>query len=136
VARWRRVTPSLAVAFRLLALALLLRCVLDPWNNGYYHVPLLLALAAADASAERPAVPWTSIWALGGLTLVALEAPRIVPLDEPFLQENVFYLAWAIPLAAALVRTTLLARPKPLVVPRAAVTAEPLRPAESTAGAY
>ena len=35
-------------AFPLLALVMLLRCALDPADNGYYHVPFLMALVAAD----------------------------------------------------------------------------------------
>jgi hypothetical protein len=35
------------------ALVLLLRCVLDPGSAGYYHLPLLLALLALDATAGR-----------------------------------------------------------------------------------
>ena len=42
----------------LLALLLLLRCVLDPWNTIYYELPFLLALLAWEAlqHAERPPV--------------------------------------------------------------------------------
>jgi hypothetical protein len=43
-----------AEAMALLALLALLRCVLDPHDNLYYHVPLLLALLGWDAfAAER-----------------------------------------------------------------------------------
>jgi len=40
----------------LLALLLLLRCMLDPWNNVYYQLPFLLSLLAWEAlcRAERP----------------------------------------------------------------------------------
>ena len=42
----------------LLALLLLARCVLDPWNNVYYELPFLLALLAWEALCrpERPPV--------------------------------------------------------------------------------
>jgi hypothetical protein len=41
-------------AFALLALLALMRCALDPWDNAYYHVPLLLALIGWDAlSSDR-----------------------------------------------------------------------------------
>lgn len=40
-------------AFPLLALVMLLRCALDPADNGYYHVPFLLAVIAADAVSGR-----------------------------------------------------------------------------------
>lgn len=47
-ARRVRLDP-LRRALPLLALVLLTRCFLDPVNNGYYHVPFFIALAAADA---------------------------------------------------------------------------------------
>jgi hypothetical protein len=37
----------------LLALVLLLRAALDPWNNLYYHVPFLLALMAYEVRSGR-----------------------------------------------------------------------------------
>jgi hypothetical protein len=37
----------------LLAAVLLLRAALDPWNNLYYHVPFLFALAAYEARSGR-----------------------------------------------------------------------------------
>ena len=42
----------------LLALLLLLRCVLDPWNVVYYELPFLLALLCWEALCrpERPPV--------------------------------------------------------------------------------
>lgn len=53
----RRVTidPQIRLrqALMLLALVLLLRAALDPWNNIYYHVPFLFALMAFEAG--RPA---------------------------------------------------------------------------------
>jgi hypothetical protein len=36
-------------ALPMLALVMLLRCALDPADNGYYHVPFLMAVLAADA---------------------------------------------------------------------------------------
>jgi len=47
----RRRTPDDALA--LLALLFLLRSLLDPVNNAYYHVPFLLSLAAWEAIARR-----------------------------------------------------------------------------------
>ena len=37
----------------LLALVLLLRCALDPWNNLYYRLPFLLALMAYEVCSGR-----------------------------------------------------------------------------------
>ena len=52
---WRspRRTPDDALA--LLALLFLLRCLLDPVNNAYYHVPGLLALIAWEGLTRRGA---------------------------------------------------------------------------------
>jgi DNA-binding XRE family transcriptional regulator len=50
----RRGAPLVASdAFALLALLALLRCVLDPVDNLYYHEPLLLALIGWDAFTAR-----------------------------------------------------------------------------------
>jgi hypothetical protein len=52
---WRRGSFRLSgpQAMALLALLALLRCVLDPVNNIYYHEPLILALVGWDALASR-----------------------------------------------------------------------------------
>ncbi|MEA2495089.1 MAG: hypothetical protein QOJ29_3000 [Thermoleophilaceae bacterium] len=50
----RRVHQDLVQrGFALLALVMLLRCALDPADNGYYHVPFLIALVAADGISGR-----------------------------------------------------------------------------------
>ena len=51
---------------------LLLRCVLDPWNNDYYHAPFLLALLAWEALARDG---WPRLTVLAGAPL-ALTFPR------------------------------------------------------------
>jgi hypothetical protein len=52
-ARHRGSSGSLPDALRLLALVMLLRAALDPWNNLYYHVPFLFALMAYEIRAKR-----------------------------------------------------------------------------------
>jgi len=53
---WRRGLPlSPSDGFALLALLALLRCVLDPVDNLYYHEPLLLAFLGWDAVSPRRA---------------------------------------------------------------------------------
>jgi hypothetical protein len=47
-------------AMGLLALVALLRCALDPVDNVYYHLPLLLALIGWDAFASRN-LPWRAL---------------------------------------------------------------------------
>jgi hypothetical protein len=78
----------------LLALLLLLRCVLDPWNNTYYVLPCVLALAAWEPLRYgRP-----PLFALATLVATFISMERIfdvAPLDVVALT----YLAWSVPLA-------------------------------------
>jgi DNA-binding XRE family transcriptional regulator len=61
----RRGAPLAATdAFALLALLALLRCVLDPVDNLYYHEPLLLALIGWDAFTAR-GLPLRSLVGVG-----------------------------------------------------------------------
>ena len=81
----------------LLALLLLLRCVLDPWNNIYYVLPCVLALTAWEPLRYgRP-----PLFALATLVPTFITMERIfdvAPLDVVALS----YLAWTLPLAAFL----------------------------------
>jgi hypothetical protein len=78
----------------LLAFALLLRCLLDPWNVSYYSLPFLLALVAWEVHAERrPPVLSLGATLLSWITLVSL--PSIA---HPDIQAAA-YLAWSVPLA-------------------------------------
>jgi hypothetical protein len=84
-------------ALLLLALLLLLRCVLDPWNNAYYAVPLVLALASWEALAGR-GLPVLAL-ATTALTWLSFEQlPALTGRDGL----AAFYLAWTIPLAGVL----------------------------------
>jgi hypothetical protein len=79
----------------LLAFALLLRCVLDPWNISYYSIPFLLALVAWEVHARsRPPAASLAATLLSWLTLVWLTT-RVHP-DV----QSAAYLAWSVPLAA------------------------------------
>jgi hypothetical protein len=89
---WRRRSDALA----LLALLFLIRCLLDPWNLVYYHLPLAVALVAWEVKADRE-------WPLLALAVNAAAWVSFVTYDErttngPFL----LYMAWALPLAAYL----------------------------------
>jgi hypothetical protein len=53
VARNRPLADRSRDALLLLALVLLLRAALDPWNNLYYHVPFLFALMAYEVRSGR-----------------------------------------------------------------------------------
>jgi hypothetical protein len=83
-------------ALALLALLFLERCLLDPWNLVYYHLPLAVALLAWEVRRGRP----LPLLALGVNAAAWL---TFVTYDEragmgPFLA----YLAWTLPLAALL----------------------------------
>jgi hypothetical protein len=81
----------------LLVLVLLLRCMLDPWNNYYYAVPFLLALATWEVTQRRDPP-------LLALAAIALEwvCFRKLPFDRPLDQQAAFYLAWTVPAATML----------------------------------
>jgi hypothetical protein len=84
----RRVrNDPIARALPLLALVLLLRCVLDPVDNAYYHVPFFLAVVAADAVTGRFAATLAAALAL----FVTTEYGTTVTLV------NAIYLTWALP---------------------------------------
>jgi hypothetical protein len=97
---WRRRGDPLA----LLALVLLLRCVLDPVDNEYYHEPFLLALLAFEIVRRREVrgVPLLTVFSCAGLWLTfdRLDQHGAVPALT-----NAVYLAWTlaamVPLARA-----------------------------------
>jgi hypothetical protein len=85
-------------ALALFALLALERCMLDPWNLGYYHLPLVLALVAWETEKRRVPVISLAITAAIWLTFRTLEMREgIAPM--------LMYFAWALPLAAMLIRT-------------------------------
>jgi hypothetical protein len=96
-ARTRRVTITRESALTLLALIFLLRCVLDPMNVGYYHVPLLVALLALEAL-HRRGVPVLTLVTSAVLWFLVAHVPWGL---EPG-KVAAIYLAWALPLAAYL----------------------------------
>ena len=79
-------------ALPLLALVLLLRCVLDPLDNAYYHLPFFIALLAAEA--------------MSGTLVVGVLAAVALFVTSKFVTSPValcaFYLAWAIPMTGYL----------------------------------
>ena len=79
-------------ALPLLALVMLLRCMLDPADNGYYHLPFFMALLAADAFTGR-------LWATAA-AVVFLQVPTTL---HPSAEElNAFYICWSVPFAVYL----------------------------------
>lgn len=103
----------------LLALVFLLRCVLDPWNLIYYQLPLVVALAAWEARRGR-SMPTLSVVTTAAcwLTFVTYDARSGY---GPY----VAYLAWTVPLAAALAWELL----RPAVLRRRAPVAAVAAPA-------
>jgi Glycosyltransferase family 87 len=86
-------------ALGLLALVLLLRCILDPWNNDYYHAPFLLALLAWEA-VERSGWPRMTLFAAAALAVTfpagALTFTQLSAAGDAL---AIGYMAWSLPLA-------------------------------------
>jgi hypothetical protein len=104
--RYRRdVQPEDALL--LVALIMLVRCLLDPMTNSYYHLPFLMSLAAWEGLRRRgaPVLTVASTLLIGFTISLAGSGIRLVDLNH-------FYLAWALPLAGLL--GMLAFRPPPL----------------------
>lgn len=80
-------------ALLLLALLLLLRCMLDTWDNVYYPLPFILALLAWEIELPRPPV-------LALSSCVAVWANAQLSLHTSADAQAVFFLVWSLPLAA------------------------------------
>ncbi len=96
-AAWARRGRDRTDALALLALILLMRCLLDPWNNPYYELPFVLALLAWECT-RGVAVPILATIVTGLCWLTLVFAPRHVAPDV----YSVLYLAWAVPCALLL----------------------------------
>ena len=83
----------------LLALLLLLRCVLDPWNNVYYELPFLLSLLAWETLCRTWRPPVLTLAATMA-TWITFEFMRGQHPDLLFAAT----MAWTLPLAAYLAR--------------------------------
>jgi hypothetical protein len=94
---WRRGRRQ-SDALLLLALLLLLRCMLDTWDTGYYMLPFVLALLAWESLGElhRPAVLALASTMLAWISFEWL--PAHVSADA----QAGFFLAWSLPLAVVL----------------------------------
>ena len=92
----RRHALARADTLGLLALILLLRCLLDPWNIDYYHAPFLLALLAWEALGRSG---WPRLTVLAG-ALLALTFPATITTMSAMSAEPLrycaTYLVWAL----------------------------------------
>jgi hypothetical protein len=86
-------------ALLLLALALLLRCMLDTWNTGYYMLPCLLALLAWEVSGTNRRPP---VLALVGVVLPWIGLHELPAHGVSPDAQAALFLAWTLPLTAAL----------------------------------
>jgi hypothetical protein len=91
--RSRRAINPLA----LLALLMLARCALDPWDHAYYHAPFLAALIAWEVLEARR-TPWLSAFSAGALGIV-------FGLNLPL--SDALYALWALPMLVWLSRRAL-----------------------------
>jgi Glycosyltransferase family 87 len=95
---WRRRRDAAPEdALLLLALILLVRCLLDPITNSYYHLAFLVSLAAWEGLRTRGLPVLTVISTLLVAVTVAVANNGLAPVDLSRL-----YLAWALPLAGLL----------------------------------
>jgi hypothetical protein len=78
-------------ALLLLAFCFLLRCVIDPWDTAYYHLPFLMALAAHEvvARGRAPVATLLASLAVYGSTVVT----RAWNVDL----QAALYLLWSVP---------------------------------------
>ena len=91
-------TPRLETCVPMLALLFLLRCVLDPQDLLYYHLPLIVALAAWEGYARRGA-PWLT---LSSLLLLYVVFDQLSPADTHSWPGFWGYIAVTLPLGAYL----------------------------------
>jgi hypothetical protein len=94
----RSVRLDARTALLTFALAMLLRCLLDTWDNAYYMLPFVLALLAWEArgSIARPPALAAAASVLGYVTMEWSSSHA-----SPDVQAALF-LAWTLPLAGAL----------------------------------
>jgi len=89
-------TVSERDALLLLVLALLLRCVLDTWDESYYLLPFIFALLAWEVSDDNARPP---VLALASTVLAWLSFQSLTGHVSPDVQAA-FFLVWTLPLGA------------------------------------
>ena len=88
--------------FALLALLFLIRCVLDPIDNVYYNLPLVLAVLAWEIAGRRRAIPVVTL-----LTAFALWVTFDLMTHSTLGLTNLVYMAWSVGLMLYLGREVL-----------------------------
>ncbi len=83
---------AVADAMLMLALVLLLRCALDPWNNLYYSVPFLLALLTYETRLGR--LPCLTL--IYTVLLIPVVVPHLLPVSAN--QNAAAYAAVVVPM--------------------------------------
>ena len=94
--RLRRRGADRRDALGLLALVMLARCILDPWNVVYYELPFVIALLCWEVELRRP-----PIGALVATLLTWTTFEIVIRYTTPDGQ-SAFFLLWALPAFAAL----------------------------------
>ena len=94
-------------ALPLLALLFLLRCTLDPVDNAYYHLPLLLSLLAWETLATRRTLPYVTMLAAAALWLTY----SVIDQGAARPTVGLVYACWTGLLALHLIRSIWLCRP-------------------------
>jgi hypothetical protein len=98
---WRRGWhPPAEACLALLALLFLIRCVLDPQNLFYYHLPFVVALIAWEGYGRRR-MPWLSITTL---VLLYVVFEQVGAGNAHTWADFVAYMAVALPLGSYLLR--------------------------------
>jgi hypothetical protein len=124
---WRR-SPGGSDPLLLLALLMLLRCALDPWDVVYYPLPFVLALLAWEVCARRRA-PLRSLAATAVTWLLFEILPRHAGVDA----QAIAFAALVVPVIAAIAFG--LYRPQTRPERVAAARAGPRRSVKSIGGA-
>jgi hypothetical protein len=98
VERRRGAPTSVRSALLALALALLLRCVLDTWDIPYYMLPFLLALLTWEVYAAPARLPLIA----GGAIALSSVTPLWLLGHATADVQTLVFLGWTLPLAVAL----------------------------------
>lgn len=95
---WRN--RSRGAALPLLSLLFLLRCVLDPLDNAYYHLPLFLSLLAWETLTPRRSIPFVTLLTAAALWLTF----DVLEPTASAQTTNLVYVSWTALLALYLLR--------------------------------